>query len=54
MAMSGTYHCTLPDHSGHVGVSTGGTITFVGTNTTAQNIQNGATLISNMVWPAAA
>lgn len=49
----GTYHCSHPDHSSHVVVGTDGTITFGGTGTTGQHIEQGASLLSNMVWPAA-
>lgn len=50
-AVFGVYHCTLPDHSSHVAIGTDGSIIFSGTATSAMNIAQNATLLSNMAWP---
>lgn len=53
MAVYGVYHCSFPDHSSHIVVGTDGLITFSGTSDTALPISQNATLLANMVWPAA-
>lgn len=52
-ATYGVYHCTLPDHSSHVAIGTDGAVIFSGTATTALNIAQNSTLLSNMAWPVA-